>query len=215
MALINMSYSFPLAETWWTHLFKVKRNLEQALRSWIRRPSEERNMIQILMMTRTTAKCICKSSFVYAWYISKDVFYKAYCFSLHLHIMLIFLCSFIQLSHSRKKLKYFFSLFWKSFVIQKPESFQLNNVTNYELCLKYQFIKCFEVTVRNNCTKSDQRSLWSSIQSQWPKADAQGRVKTGWAGSNASPGYALSNLWLAELCIWEHLLVKIMEEKSL
>lgn len=65
-------------------------------------------MIQILTMTRRTAKCICKSSFVYAWYISKNVFYKAYCFSLHLHIMLIFLYSFLQLSHSRKKLKYFF-----------------------------------------------------------------------------------------------------------
>lgn len=67
-------------------------------------------MIQILMMTRRATKYICKSSFVYAWYISKNVFYKAYCFSLHLHIILIFLYSFIQLSHSRKKLKYFFSL---------------------------------------------------------------------------------------------------------
>lgn len=64
-------------------------------------------MIQILMMTRMAAICIYKSSFVYAWYISKNVFYTAYCFSLHLHIMLIFLYSFIQLSHSRKKLNYF------------------------------------------------------------------------------------------------------------
>jgi len=80
-------------------------------------------MTQIPMMTRRTAKYICKSSFVYAWYIFKNVFYKAYCFSLHLHIMLIFLYSFIQLSHSRKKLNFFFSFFWKSFVIQKSESF--------------------------------------------------------------------------------------------
>lgn len=78
-------------------------------------------MIQILMMTRTS-KCICKSSFVYAWYISKNVFYEAYCFSLHLHITLIFLYSFIQLSHSKKKLKYFFFLFWEPFVIQKSKS---------------------------------------------------------------------------------------------
>lgn len=68
-------------------------------------------MIQILMMTRRATKYICKSSFVYAWYISKNVFYKAYCFSLHLHIILIFLYSFIQLSHNRKKvLSIFFSL---------------------------------------------------------------------------------------------------------
>lgn len=36
-------------------------------------------MIQILMMTKIV-KRICKSSFVYAWYIFKNVFYKAYCF---------------------------------------------------------------------------------------------------------------------------------------
>lgn len=43
----------------------------------------------------------------------------------------------------------------------------------------YKFMKCFEVIVKTNCTESDQRSVWPSIQSQWPKADAQGRVKTG------------------------------------
>lgn len=62
---------------------------------------------------------------------------------------------------------------------------------------------------------SDQRSLWPRIQSQWLKGDAQGRMKTGWPESNASPQSTLNNLWLGELRIWEHLLLKIMEEKSL
>lgn len=72
-------------------------------------------------------------------------------------------------------------------------------MTNDELCLKYKFMKCSEVNVINNCSKSDQRSFWPSIQSRWPKADAQGRVRTGRAVSNASPEYTLSNLWLGKL----------------
>lgn len=35
-------------------------------------------------------------------------------------------------------------------------------------------MKRCEVTVRKNCTKTDQRSIRPNIQAQWPKADAQG-----------------------------------------
>lgn len=59
-------------------------------------------MIQILMMIRT-AKSIYKSCFVYAWYIFKDDFYKSYCFSLHLRIMLTFSIQFYTTESYQKR----------------------------------------------------------------------------------------------------------------
>lgn len=71
-------------------------------------------------------------------------FIKLIAFSLHLHITLTFLYSFIQLGHIRRKLKYFFFLFWRSFVIQQSKSY-LNNMLQM-MNFESTSMKRFEVT---------------------------------------------------------------------